>query len=108
GRRPEGLIYARRAMDLDPFNQWAVMDLILFYGFSGQPDDVEKLFALAQRRWPGNSDVVEAYFDYLARAGDPAHAERLLDDPKRPFYMPPDRLRIWRELIRARESRQPA
>ncbi|HEY2050288.1 MAG TPA: BTAD domain-containing putative transcriptional regulator [Caulobacteraceae bacterium] len=108
GRRREGLYYARRAMDLDPFNQWAVMDLILDYGFSGQPDDVDSLIALAQRRWPRNPDVVEAYFDYLARVGDPAHAERMLDDPKRPFYMPPDRLRIWRALIRARETGNPA
>ncbi|HEY1927332.1 MAG TPA: BTAD domain-containing putative transcriptional regulator, partial [Caulobacteraceae bacterium] len=107
GRRREGLYFARRAMDLDPFNQWAVMDLILDYGFSGLPDGVESLDALAERRWPGDPDVAEAYFEYLARAGDPAHAERMLDDPRKPFYMPSDRLKIWRALIRGRESGDP-
>lgn len=105
GRRNAAIPIAQRAVELGPFNQWAVSTLIADYSYAGQPELALPLIDLARRRWPDDPDVGYTRFAVAAHVGDPAEAERLMTDPRRTFYIPPERGPFWDALLKARQDK---
>jgi hypothetical protein len=104
GRSAEGVVYDRRAAQLDPFNQFIAAQLVLDYGLHGQPEKVGEELALARRRWPGDPSVERVDFLYQAEVGDPALAAAKLHDPHVTLGLPPGREPYFGALIRARRG----
>jgi len=108
GRMQEGAPFAQRAIELDPFNQWAAATLLRYRAYGGDLDGAKSVFATASQRWPHDSFVATTAFGVAARVGDPAAAAAMLDDPHNDLDMPPDWVAIWRAFLRARQTRSAA
>lgn len=108
GRMQDGAPFAQRAIELDPFNQWAAATLLRYRAYGGDLEGAKSVFAMASQRWPHDSFVAATAFGAAARVGDPAAAVAMLGDPHRDLDMPPDRVAIWRAFLRARQTRSAA
>lgn len=78
GRMADALQAARRGADLDPLWSFTRENYIEALAYAGQFSRAKDEIADAHRRWPVNSDIDSAEFDFQYRYGDPRRAEQLL------------------------------
>lgn len=78
GRMNDAVEAAHRAIELEPLFSFTRSSYINALTYAGQFARAQTEIASARRRWPRNSEIDQAEFDYQYRYGDPRAAEKLL------------------------------
>lgn len=107
GRVKEGVVYAERGVQDDPFNRWGLMSLITYTAYGEPGDGVDDHMAMAHRFWPEDTDFDGIAFRIAARRGDPAKALAMIDEPG---IVSEDGMGrgIWQAFLQARIDKTPA
>jgi TolB-like protein/tetratricopeptide (TPR) repeat protein len=109
GRYNESVQFERRAVVLDPLNEYLNESLIGVISAGGRLAESRALLSRAQRTWPANDGLRVVRIGFEARIGDPALALKLLDDPAtRPTEWEGPTVEKWRRFIKVRQSADPA
>ena len=74
----EAVEHNRRAVSVDPLSPIARQDLIVALMDSGELDAARRELRLAERLWPGTTDIRQVRFMLEYRYGDPREARRVL------------------------------
>lgn len=78
GRMDDAVQAAKRAVELDPLWSFTRGSYINALTYAGQFSRAAAEIADARAKWPNNSEIDQADFDYQYRYGDPRAAEKLL------------------------------
>jgi tetratricopeptide (TPR) repeat protein len=102
GRNRDSLAVAQQTVNSDEFlpEQWG--DLAQSMAYAGVLTRAYVTLDEAEKRWPGNPDVAISRLFITARIGDPATAQRLLDDFSTGGLLEPAKREYLRLLIAAR------
>ena len=88
GRIKDAGLYARRGVQLDPFNPVGAWVLLNTLTALGERDEINALLDKADRLWTRDLFIGSTAFRVVARTGDAAAAARLLSDPRRASDVP--------------------
>jgi len=105
GRMVDAVQAARRGAELDPLWSFTRKNYIEALACAGQFSRAKDEIADAHRKWPVNSEIDSAEFDFQYRYGDPRRAEQLLP---RVLDLSDAQLAPYRKIIAARLDPSPA
>lgn len=108
GRTRDAAPTARSAYERFPYHPLSHERQIEQLLGAGGGAAIRRILPDARRLWPDHAIFLALSFEESAFGGTPAAAADLLAEPETARLLPANRLTLWRQIVRALQSRRPA